>query len=129
MDVVRSEWAGFFDRLSNDHLGDQVEIEVLDPELGDQMEVERMPFGTAAYDQREDTVVVSVGQPVTMRHMVTQPDGDRRGDARADGDRRAGGGAGRDDAGALLSDARAARRASSARRRGWWPPRCRRAAW
>jgi hypothetical protein len=73
MDVVRSEWAGFFDRLSNDHLGDQVEIEVLDPELGDQLEVERMPFGTAAYDQREDTVVVSVGQPVTMRHMVTHP--------------------------------------------------------
>ena len=45
MDVVRSEWAGFFDRLSNDHLGDQVEIEVLDPDLGDQLEVARCPSG------------------------------------------------------------------------------------
>jgi Family of unknown function (DUF5335) len=73
MDVARNQWAGFFDRISVDHLGDQVEIEVLDGEFGDQIEIQRMPFESAAYDPREDTVVVTVGDPVTLRHMVEHP--------------------------------------------------------
>jgi hypothetical protein len=73
MDVARNQWAGFFDRLSTDHLGDQVEIEILDDELGDQIEVRRTPFESAAYDARNDTVVVSAGDPATVRHLVEHP--------------------------------------------------------
>ena len=72
MDVARDHWAGFFDRLSNDHLGDQVEIEVLGDQIGDQIEVTRQPFEALTYDTRNDTVIVSAADPA-IRHMVLHP--------------------------------------------------------
>jgi len=72
MDVARDHWAGFFDRLSNDHLGDQVEIEVLAEQFGDQIEVRRQPFEALTYDARNDTVIVSAVDP-TVRHFVANP--------------------------------------------------------
>jgi hypothetical protein len=77
-DVGRAEWESTLEELTTQHEGDYVTIEVLDLSLGDQLEVERLPFRYAAYDRRADTVVIAVGgttgrYPVVLRHMVAQP--------------------------------------------------------
>lgn len=71
-------WAQLLDRLSTEHAGQVVTIEVLDPAYGDQHEAERLPFAYAAYDPKDDTVVIAVGgrsprYPVTLRHMISHP--------------------------------------------------------
>jgi hypothetical protein len=74
----RSEWSQLTDRLSTDHEGHDVTIEVLDPEGGDNPMVERLPFAGITYDHKDDVVVVSVGgrsprYPVVLRHLIQHP--------------------------------------------------------
>jgi hypothetical protein len=74
----RSEWSKLTDRLSADHEGHDVTIEVLDPESGDNSLVERLPFAGITYDHKDDVVVVSVGgrsprYPVVLRHLINHP--------------------------------------------------------
>ena len=76
--MERNEWPSFFDRLSEDMQGQHVVVEVLDEEVGDQVEAEKIPFAFSAYDQREDTVIISMGgtterYPVVLRHMINHP--------------------------------------------------------
>jgi hypothetical protein len=76
--VDRTEWETALDRLTEQHDGDYVTIEVVDPSLGEQLEVERLPFRYAAYDRRADTVVIAVGgttarYPVVLRHLIANP--------------------------------------------------------
>jgi hypothetical protein len=76
--VERNEWPSFFDRLSDEMQGQHVAVEVLDPEIGDQVEVEKIPFAFSAYDPRDDTVVISMGgtteqYPAVLRHMINHP--------------------------------------------------------
>ncbi|MGZ4666899.1 MAG: DUF5335 family protein [Blastococcus sp.] len=82
MDVTtpaqRSEWTSLTNRLSADHAGHDVIIEVLDPEGGDNPLVERLPFDSITYDPKVDVVVVSVGggsprYPVVLRHLIHHP--------------------------------------------------------
>ena len=74
----RSQWSALTDRLSADHAGHDVTIEVLDADGGDTSMVERLPFDGITYDPRDDVVVISVGGssprlPVVLRHMVSGP--------------------------------------------------------
>jgi hypothetical protein len=74
----RSEWGRLADRLTVDHRGYEVTIEVLDPEGGDNPMVERLPFRSITYDHRDDVVVVAVGgdsprYPVVLRHVIRRP--------------------------------------------------------
>jgi len=74
----REEWESALDQHTWRHEGDYVTIEVLDPSLGDQLEVERLPFRYVAYDRRDDTVVIAVGgttadSPVVLRHLIAKP--------------------------------------------------------
>jgi hypothetical protein len=74
----RSEWTQLADRLSADHEGHDITIEVLDPEGGDNSLVERLPFGSITYDHKDDVVVISVGArppryPVVLRHLIHHP--------------------------------------------------------
>ena len=57
----RSEWSALTERLSADHAGHDITIEVLDPEGGDSSLVERLPFSSITYDHKDDVLVVSVG--------------------------------------------------------------------
>jgi hypothetical protein len=71
-------WARLLDRLSTQHVGQVVTIELLDSTYGDQYEAERLPFAYAAYDSKDDTVIIAVGgrsprYPVTLRHMISHP--------------------------------------------------------
>jgi hypothetical protein len=74
----RREWSRLTDRLSVDHEGHDVTIEVLDPEGGDSSLVERTPFRGITYDHKDDVVVISVGgspphDPVALRHLIPHP--------------------------------------------------------
>jgi hypothetical protein len=76
--VDHGQWASLLDRLTKDHEGDYVTIEVLDPTYGDNTEAERLPFQYAAYDRKDDVAFVVVGgktpqYPVALRHMVPHP--------------------------------------------------------
>ena len=74
----RTEWSRLADRLSADHEGHDVTIEVLDAEGGDNSLVERLPFAGITYDHKDDVVVISVGgrsprYPVVLRHLIHHP--------------------------------------------------------
>ncbi|HKC29532.1 MAG TPA: DUF5335 family protein [Jatrophihabitans sp.] len=74
----REAWAEELDRLTDDHEGDQVVIEILDQEFGDNEEAERVPFAYANYDRKDDVVIIAVGgrsgrYPVTLRHIIDDP--------------------------------------------------------
>ncbi|HEY0449172.1 DUF5335 family protein [Actinophytocola sp.] len=74
----RNEWLAAFDRMTSDHEGDEVTIEVLDPTIGYEPEAERMPFSYLNYDPKDDVVIVAVGgrtprYPVVLRHIVYRP--------------------------------------------------------
>src|SRR5215216_4987336 len=74
----RDQWETMLNQLTDQHAGEQITIEILDPTLGDQVEAERLPFTYATYDRRDDTIVIAVGgktprYPVLLRHMITKP--------------------------------------------------------
>jgi hypothetical protein len=70
-------WMQFFDRLSADHEGDLIRLELLDQTYGDQVEGERLPFALASYDPRNDVVVITAGRAdggePTLRHIINHP--------------------------------------------------------
>jgi hypothetical protein len=71
----RTEWTKLTDRLSAGYAGYDVTIEVLDPEIGDNPMVERLPFDNITYDHKDDVLVVAVGgkdqrYPVVLRHLI-----------------------------------------------------------
>jgi hypothetical protein len=74
----RHQWSELTDRLSADHEGHDVAIEVLDAGGGDNSLVARLPFDGITYDHKDDVVVISVGgraprYPVVLRHLVHHP--------------------------------------------------------
>jgi hypothetical protein len=74
----RTEWTKLTDRLTAEYQGYDVAIEVLDPEVGDNPMVERLPFDTLTYDHKDDVVALSVGgnsprYPVVLRHLIHHP--------------------------------------------------------
>jgi uncharacterized protein DUF5335 len=80
IEIDRNAWQSELDRLTWQHEGDYVTIEVMDASLGDQVEVERLPFAYATYDHKADTVVV-LGRAATsarVRGDGSWPSGDHR---------------------------------------------------
>jgi hypothetical protein len=74
----RTEWQNALDKLTAEHEGEHVTIELLDPEVGHQHEADRLPFAYINYDPKDDVVIVAVGgrsprHPVVLRHMVWHP--------------------------------------------------------
>jgi hypothetical protein len=72
------EWSALANRLSADHAGHDVTIEVLDAGGGDSSMIERMPFDGITYDHKDDVVVIAVGgrsprYPVVLRHVIRHP--------------------------------------------------------
>jgi hypothetical protein len=72
------DWRGELDRMTAEHAGDLVTIEILDPALGYQHEARRLPFSEISFDPKDDVVVIAVGgtgaeYPVVLRHMVWHP--------------------------------------------------------
>jgi hypothetical protein len=76
-DHPQLQWRDFLERLTQEHEGDEVTIEVLSPEFGDQEEAVRLPLAYLEYDNKDDVVFVVVGGPSTryptLRHMIFRP--------------------------------------------------------
>jgi hypothetical protein len=74
----RKEWVAQLEQLTKDHQGQYVTIEILHPAYGDLPEAERLPFAYAAYDPRDDVLIIAVGgntpkYPVVLRHLISHP--------------------------------------------------------
>jgi hypothetical protein len=75
---TRQTWRTELDELTASQEGSYVTIEILDPELGDEPEVEQLPFAYATYDPKDDAFIIAVGRPLTpypvvLRHIVAHP--------------------------------------------------------
>ena len=78
-ELPRDHGHQFFDELTHDYEGFDVTIEVLSPDLGDQVEAERLPLAYLAYHERDDAFIVAVGggqdrrYQVQLRHIIEHP--------------------------------------------------------
>jgi hypothetical protein len=69
--VPRAEWRPFFDRMSKALLlGKRAEIEVVSPELGDQVIAEWVPLIGITYDSQDDLLDVALDR---ADHLVYHP--------------------------------------------------------
>jgi hypothetical protein len=59
-DLPKTEWRGFFDRMSKSLLGKWAEIEVASLDLGDQIVDEWVPMLGITYDSRDDLLDVGL---------------------------------------------------------------------
>jgi len=77
-EVPRPNWHDSLESLTKKHEGDEVTIEVLTDDLGDQYEAEKVPFAYIEFDMHDDTLNVAVGgrdgrYPVVLRHGIEHP--------------------------------------------------------
>ena len=74
----KQDWHALLDELTKVRTGDDVTIELLDAEFGDEFEAERIPLAYIEYDEHGDEASVGVGgrdgrYPVVLRHSIEHP--------------------------------------------------------
>ncbi len=74
----KEDWHALLDELTKVRAGDDITIELLDAEFGDEFEAERMPLAYIEYDEHADEASVGVGgrdgrYPVVLRHSIEHP--------------------------------------------------------
>jgi Family of unknown function (DUF5335) len=72
------EWVEYFDSIAPSIDGMLVTIEVMSGQLGDQVDVERLPLQAINYDPKDNMLDISVGgrsarYPVVLRHFIANP--------------------------------------------------------
>jgi hypothetical protein len=77
-EIPPSSWHESLESLTKQHEGDVVTIQVLDLDLGDEYEAEKVPFAYIEYDKHDDAVNMAVGgrdgrYPVVLRHTIEHP--------------------------------------------------------
>lgn len=77
-EIPGHEWASFFDGFSRRHRGWLVTIEVLQPELGDQVQVRNLPLEGIAVEANEvgefDITIMAGSSPdARISHTVSAP--------------------------------------------------------
>ncbi|GAC1368566.1 MAG: hypothetical protein NVSMB32_13590 [Actinomycetota bacterium] len=74
---VRQEWRWFLGLLTKDVAGEPATVETVGTEQGTQVEADRLPLESITYDDREETVTVSLrsqdGGELALRHIVDNP--------------------------------------------------------
>lgn len=76
-EIPRSAWRTYFDTLSK-HLGTtEATVEVVGPDVGDQIEAERLLLTGISYDDKDDIVVIGLdapgGPPEDLERVVDHP--------------------------------------------------------
>jgi hypothetical protein len=74
----KEEWHNLLDELTRVRAGDDVTIELLSDDFGDEFEAERLPLAYIEYDEHSDQASVGVGgrdgrYPVVLRHSIEHP--------------------------------------------------------
>ena len=75
-EIKREEWTDFFDRFSRRHEGWLVTIELLDPKLGDQIEVENQALRGIVAERRDPEVIeifTENREKQSTTHVVEKP--------------------------------------------------------
>jgi Family of unknown function (DUF5335) len=77
-DLDPAKWHEYFDTLTPAIEGKHATIEILDEELGDQPDAERIPIEAISYDPRDVVLEVALGgrsarYPVVLRHFIYSP--------------------------------------------------------
>jgi hypothetical protein len=77
-ELDRPSWQDALAAISNEHQGDDVTVEVMASDFGDQHEVEQLPFAYVEYDPHDDEASIGVGgidgrYPVVLRHSILHP--------------------------------------------------------
>jgi hypothetical protein len=72
------KWMEYFDSVAPRIEGMLVTIEVMSEQLGDQLDVERIPLQAISYDPKDNAVEVAVGgrgarYPVLLQHFIFDP--------------------------------------------------------
>lgn len=72
------KWLEYFNSIASNIDGMLVTIEVMSEELGDQVDVERLPLHAISYDPKDNMVEISVGgrgvrYPILLRHFISGP--------------------------------------------------------
>jgi hypothetical protein len=74
--IEQTQWNEFLAELTRQADGYDVTVELLDPELGDQIEVRRARLAALAFDPREG-IAVAVSDPSgreeLLRHVIAEP--------------------------------------------------------
>ena len=68
--LEKSEWHGYFDRMSRGLLGARAEIEVASLKLGDQIQAEWAPVLGIVYDPKDDVLEMALEG---LDHMIPKP--------------------------------------------------------
>ena len=72
--LPREDWHSYFEKFTSRHVSDTQEtvtIEVLSPEIGDQIEARDVPLLGITYDPKDDLLDVFVGD--TLDHLIFTP--------------------------------------------------------
>jgi Family of unknown function (DUF5335) len=77
-ELAAEKWVEYFDSIAPGTDGLLVTIEVMSEELGDQVDVERLPLQAMNYDPKDNMLEISVGgrstrYPVVLRHFISSP--------------------------------------------------------
>jgi hypothetical protein len=77
-ELAAAGWSDSLELLTKEHEGQDVTIEVVSVDFGDQLEAEKIPFSYVEYDHHDDVVIVAVGgtnsrYPVVLRHFIEHP--------------------------------------------------------
>jgi len=77
-ELQREQWADYLNSVTKADTGMLVTMEVMGEDVGDQVDVERLPLNLINYDHRDDVLEVGVGgfgtrYPVVLRHLISNP--------------------------------------------------------
>jgi hypothetical protein len=70
MQLEKSQWRTYFDRMSKALVGKRAEIEVASLTLGDQIEAEWLPLLGISYDPKDDVIDVALEG---VDHLIHKP--------------------------------------------------------
>src|ERR1700732_3402936 len=70
MKLEKSQWRGYFDRVSKALVGKRAEIEVASLKLGDRIEAEWLPLLGISYDPKNDVIDIAIEG---VDHLIPKP--------------------------------------------------------
>lgn len=75
-EIPRKEWQSYFDRLVTEQTL-RASVEIVGPELGDQIEAEQLPLASISHDDHSGRVTIGLGggarYPVVLWHTIERP--------------------------------------------------------
>ena len=76
--IDRETWASFLDDLTEAQRGQEVVLEILHPEQGDQHEADGLPLASIGYDRGDDAVIIELSKQddpndIVVRRIVRSP--------------------------------------------------------